>query len=53
VNDYSIDYGNLTLSLDAPEGHFSGWVFIGGFVAGGFFEGGLFYRIGACEDNIL
>jgi hypothetical protein len=50
VNDYWIGYSNLTFSLDAPEGHLPGWVFVSGFVAGGFFGGGLFYRVEACEE---
>ncbi|MEW6496907.1 MAG: GUN4 domain-containing protein [Cyanobacteriota bacterium] len=50
VNDYWVGYRNLTFSLDAPEGHLPGWVFVSGFVAGGFFGGGLFYRIEACEQ---
>jgi hypothetical protein len=49
VDDYWIGYSNLTFSLDAPEGHLPGWVFVSGFVAGGFFGGGLFYRIDVCE----
>ncbi len=50
VNDYWIGYSNLTFSLDAPEGHLPGWVFVSGFVAGGFFGGGLFDRVEACEE---
>ncbi len=50
VNDYWIGYSNLTFSLDAPEGHLPGWVFVSGFVAGGFFGGGLFDRVEACEQ---
>lgn len=50
VNDSWIGYRNLTFSLDAPEGHLPGWVFVSGFVAGGFFGGGLFYRVEACEE---
>jgi hypothetical protein len=50
VNDYWVGYRNLTFSLDAPEGHLPGWVFVSGFVAGGFFGGGLFYRVEACEE---
>ena len=50
VNDYWIGYSNLTFSLDAPEGHLPGWVFVSGFVAGGFFGGGLFSRVESCEE---
>jgi hypothetical protein len=50
VNDGWIGYSNLTFSLDAPEGHLPGWVFVSGFVAGGFFGGGLFDRVEACEE---
>ena len=50
VNDSWVGYRNLTFSLDAPEGHLPGWVFVSGFVAGGFFGGGLFYRVDACEE---
>lgn len=50
VNDYWVGYRNLTFSMDAPEGHLPGWVFVSGFVAGGFFGGGLFYRVEACEE---
>ncbi|MBD0344838.1 MAG: GUN4 domain-containing protein [Coleofasciculus sp. Co-bin14] len=50
VNDSWIGYSNLTFSLDAPEGHLPGWVFVSGFVAGGFFGGGLFDRVEACEE---
>jgi hypothetical protein len=50
VNDYWIGYSNLTFSLDAPEGHLPGWVFVSGFVAGGFFGGGLFSRVEACQE---
>ncbi|GAB4200408.1 MAG: hypothetical protein Fur006_51900 [Coleofasciculaceae cyanobacterium] len=50
VNDYWVGYRNLTFSLDAPEGHLPGWVFVSGFVAGGFFGGSLFYRVQACEE---
>ncbi|HEY9638036.1 MAG TPA: GUN4 domain-containing protein [Coleofasciculaceae cyanobacterium] len=50
VNDGWIGYSNLTFSVDAPEGHLPGWVFVSGFVAGGFFGGGLFDRVEACEE---
>ncbi|MBD2016519.1 GUN4 domain-containing protein [Microcoleus sp. FACHB-53] len=50
VNDFWVGYRNLRFSLDAPEGHLPGWVFVSGFVAGGFFGGGLFYRVEACEE---
>jgi hypothetical protein len=50
VNDFWVGYQNLRFSLDAPEGHLPGWVFVSGFVAGGFFGGGLFYRVEACEE---
>jgi hypothetical protein len=50
VNDYWVGYRNLTFSLNAPQGHLPGWVFVSGFVAGGFFGGGLFDRIEACEE---
>jgi hypothetical protein len=50
VNDGWIGYNNLGFSLEAPEGHLPGWVFVSGFVAGGFFGGGLFYRVEACEQ---
>lgn len=51
VNDYWVGYRNLTFSLEAPEGHLPGWVFVSGFVAGGYFGGGLFERVERCDEN--
>ncbi|NEQ26744.1 MAG: Clp protease [Microcoleus sp. SIO2G3] len=48
LQDSWVGYKNLTFTLDAPEGHLPGWVFVSGFVAGGFFGSGLFDRIESC-----
>ncbi len=48
LQDSWVGYKNLIFTLDAPEGHLPGWVFVSGFVAGGFFGSGLFDRVENC-----